>query len=283
MPNFIEKSTSPFFMLPLNTTHTPALHLPEAQGVGIFIINLDECTQRLSHTLSQLSCLNYPIHRISAERGPPHPDTSPFIDQKAHQRIQGKTMGPGTAGCSFSHIKAWNTFLSSSYAFALICEDDMTYGASFPQIVNTLTQENAPFWDVCSFQVNHQGAPLTLTKGPLYRQVIYLFPVTGAGCYLLTRIGAHKLLSKALPLTLPIDHYFTRGWEFPITFIGIEPRCVAQEASISSEIDKSGRQARPPRSFTRTLVRILYVGAKHVMHFMYNGWTYLRYQLNKRS
>lgn len=255
---------------------------PCVQGVGIFIINLDECVERLSHTLNQLDDLGYPIHRISAERGPQNPENSPFIDQKAHVRIQGKTMGSGTAGCSLSHIKAWQTFLSSPYEFALICEDDMTYGDVFPAILRHLIQEKNPFWQICSFQINHRGAPLTLKKNELYTQVIYLFPVTGAGCYLLTRSGAQKLISKALPLKLPVDHYFTRGWEFPLIFVGIEPRCVGQEATISSEIDKSGRQKRHKLSFTQIIVRGLYVGIKHLIHFAYNGWVYFCYRVQKR-
>jgi glycosyl transferase family 25 len=229
----------------------------------------------------QLSHLPYPIHRVAAEDGAKNPHIASFIDQKTHVRALGKTMGLGTAGCFLSHIKAWKEFLSSSYEWGLICEDDMRYSEPFPLILEHITQQKNPFWDICSFQSNHQGAPVNLNTYDFYRQVLYLFPVTGAGCYLITRLGAKKLLSKAFPLKIPVDHYFTRGWEFPLIFIGIEPRCVAQDPFISSEIDKGGRQAGCRLSLAQNMIRGLYVGATHLMFFVYNGVCYLYYQLQK--
>ncbi|MDR1332868.1 MAG: glycosyltransferase family 25 protein [Holosporales bacterium] len=57
--------------------------------------------------------------------------------------------------------------------------------------------------------------------------------VGNAGCYLINRKAAIKLLSKALPIMMPVDHYFVRSWEFGLRFVGVAPKLVSQDSSVS--------------------------------------------------
>ena len=87
--------------------------LPPHQGLSVYVINLDDNPQRWAYVFPQVKALDYPVYRISGVHGR---SLSPefiqkYVDDSAHKQFfQGKILGRGAIGCSFSHIKAWVTF-----------------------------------------------------------------------------------------------------------------------------------------------------------------------------
>ena len=261
-------------------------------GLGLFLINLDRSSKRLAQTWPWLQSLHFPLHRIQGVEGSAPLIMDPRLNSASwiHRIFFGKSMGAGTFGCSLSHIRAWQRLLRSSYAFGLICEDDIQIAPpmvalEFSGLLRRLTQDPHPFWDSCGLQLNHGGMPLTLERWTeaqrKVRLVTYLSPVTGAGCYLITRSGAKKLLSKAYPIHFPVDHYYTRGWEFPLIFCGIEPRPVIQNPVFGSEINQMGRNVAAPLSWREKGLRVIWVVAKSVCCFFYHLALYFRYKMGK--
>ena len=89
--------------------------------------------------------------------------------------------------------------------------------------------KNTELWDIVTLEISHTVFPLTIKHLPPHRLAVYLTAVTYTGAYLINRKAPKKLLQKALPIKMPVDHYFTRQWAFGIQLTGIEnPRLVHQ-------------------------------------------------------
>jgi len=222
--------------------------------------------------------LGYPVERISGIDGKllPAAELNRLVDFSSYKKFLGHTPQRGTIGCSLSHIKAWQTFLQSNYKYALIFEDDVSFDP--PRLAAAVTdlQTVTTDWDLNNFETSHSGMPLTLHKFADHTKlVLYLTEISHAGAYIITRPAAQKLLAKALPIKMPIDHYFTRGWELDLKFTGIEPRLVTQQYG-DSEIAKTSAQYSPAIDKQGTgILKALYKFQSYTIRFLYNLKTYI--------
>jgi len=196
-----------------------------------YLINLDRATERLHNVMRSLNELNFPVQRIQAVDGKELSDNyiSSITDEITYMKFFRMLPENGTIGCSLSHLKAWKEFLKSDNEFALICEDDISFNPS--ELIETIEElkKNKNIWDIVNFETLHDGYPQEIMKIAKNRQlVVYLTNITHAGCYLINRKTAYKLIEKFYPIKVPVDHYFTASWEFGIKLLGIEPRIVNQ-------------------------------------------------------
>jgi GR25 family glycosyltransferase involved in LPS biosynthesis len=137
---------------------------------------------------------------------------------------------PGTVGCSLSHKIAWELFLESADEFAVIFEDDIKFDPQELSETIAAVMEKKHLWDIVGFELNHRGFPLTTAVLSNNKKlVVHLTNVKHAGAYIINRRAARLLLQKFYPIKMPVDHYYTRAWEFGIRFCGVEPRPVMQE------------------------------------------------------
>lgn len=203
---------------------------PPSPKVVSYIINLDRSTDRLAFIAPQVQAVGYPVHRLSAVDGLTL-TTEKLTDVLAPHfyHYTGHYADLGTIGCSMSHIQAWQLLVASDADYALIFEDDVAFTPGMlRRVIDELLATNKT-WDLVNFQAAHRGFPLrfmTLSDG--HNVVHYLTKITNAGCYLLHRSAAIKLLRYAYPLQMPVDHYFMQGWKLGITVAGVEPRLVQQ-------------------------------------------------------
>lgn len=200
-------------------------------GLGIFIINLDRSPQRWQYVLPSIRQLGWSYSRVSAVDGSAlcQEDMQALVDLSSYTSFMGRPPEKGTVGCSLSHIKAWQKFLNSPFEYALIFEDDVSFDPSLLRKIVEEVLEVPEKWDLVNFENLHRSLNLplaSLAKG--HELVTFLTPVTHAGCYLINRTAARKLLAKALPIRLPVDHYFSREWEVGIKFTGVLPNVVDQ-------------------------------------------------------
>ncbi|ETZ07026.1 procollagen galactosyltransferase 1 [Holospora obtusa F1] len=220
--------------------------------IDTYIINLERAKERWDKIITQLS--PYPefrIKKIIGVDGKYENFSKIHLDSNQSIRYFGQALSSGTIGCYLSHVKAWKTFCCSGKNYAFILEDDASFN---PLLVlyllkklgifheNSLNDTQKSDWDICSLQLNHRGMPLpiqNLQNG--YELCTYLTSVTGAGAYVLSQHSAQRLLYKAFPIILPVDHYYTKSHRLDLKFVGIEPRTITQSAEFSF-IERIGRE-----------------------------------------
>lgn len=225
-----------YFML---SDSIPASNLPKEvinnykkDDIIVYLINLDRSVERYEYVLPSLQRLGYDLERFSAVDGRAIPDNelSEFVDFDGYYHFMKHMPEKGTVGCSLSHFKVWKKFLESDYKYALVFEDDVSFD---PEALRPIIDELKEYdhkWDIVNLESAHGGMPVTIQKlGRGYVKLsVYLTKVTHTGAYLIDREAARKLLLKAYPINMPVDHYFTRAWELDMKFTGVEPRLVYQ-------------------------------------------------------
>ncbi len=219
-----------YILFALVISYYPAAAHSPSPKVLSYIINLDRSADRLAFIAPQVQAVGYPVHRLSAVDGLTL-STKELTEVVAPHfyYYTGHYADLGTIGCSMSHIRAWQLLVESDADYALIFEDDVAFA---PDVLRRVIDElltTGKTWDLINFQAAHRGFPLRYMTLPDGHSVVhYLTKITNAGCYLLHRSAAIKLLQHAYPLQMPVDHYFMQGWKLGITVVGVEPRLVRQ-------------------------------------------------------
>lgn len=200
--------------------------------ITAYVLNLARAKERWEFILSQVKALGIPYEKITAIDGKKLSEKSKkdIVDEVSYSRFFKMMPEAGTIGCSLSHEKAWRHFLESDNEFALIFEDDVKFDPKELAEVIKSAIKNQSLWDILDFELNHYGYPQKIAKLALGKfLVFYMTNVKHAGAYLLNRSAAKKMLEKFYPIKMPLDHYFTRSWEFGLRFCGVEPRIVEQK------------------------------------------------------
>lgn len=219
------------------------VHEYSIEGDGslrVYFINLDKSTDRLANMQPQLDALGYSYTRISAVYGKEltkkyrNSVTNPY----KYKILMHNEIGAGTIGCYLSHINAWKEFLASSNSYALIFEDDVEFEPQKLRKLINLLLENGNEWDIVNIDVNRHGFAKPVKQlSRLFRLVKFRTRVANASCYLINRKSAIELIKRALPISMPVDHYIMRPWEFSIRIRGVTPQVVHQSFG-DSEIKK---------------------------------------------
>lgn len=242
-------------------------------SVGAYIINLDRSRDRYDEVKPLVSHLEVPLERVSAIEGQALSDTelNQSVDLGMYQTFFRQPPKKGTIGCSMSHIKAWQTFLHSPFEYAIIFEDDVRFDPKKLKAAMNQLIEHPSYWDINNFETHHRGLPITIkTLKDNQKLVSYLLPVTHTGAYMINRKAAMRLLEKALPIKMPVDHYFTRVWEFGLIFTGIEnPRLVYQKPGVS-EIENSTRVLRGDQKKNLSIKQTFYLIKTGIIRIVYN-------------
>ncbi|MDR0662311.1 MAG: glycosyltransferase family 25 protein [Holosporales bacterium] len=211
------------------------------QGIIVYVINLDRRPDRRVLILPLAEKIGFPLERVAAIDGNllTSEQVNQVIDAEAFSVFTGRPpTQKGEIGCALSHLHVWEAFLRSPYQYALILEDDARFDPEKIRQVIFKLLTVAQNWDIVNFDFCdvHFGMPLTLSQiDREYRHVIYIAKTLHAGAYLINRKAARALYAHALPIKMPVDLFFTRGWELGLTFTGVEPHLVHQ-ANIGSDL-----------------------------------------------
>lgn len=243
-------------------------------GVISYVINLDRSPERLQYVLPSIVTLGYPLERISAVDGKKLSETevNNSVNFAAYERYLNNYPRLGTIGCSLSHIHTWQQFLNSNFEYAVVFEDDVKFDPATLRPIIDLLIKNNKYWDISTFEVAHNGMPLTIKQlSDPYKLVVYLTEISHTGAYIINRNAAQKLLEKALPIKMPIDHYFTRTWEMGLKFTGVEPRLVHQQYgdSVINQTDVSGH-ATTYEVIVSGFYKSIFKLQSYVIRFLYN-------------
>lgn len=242
-------------------------------SVGAYIINLDRSQDRYQDVRPLVHDLEIPFERLPAVNGYAlsEAELKNLVDFKTYQLFFKEPPKNGTIGCTLSHIKAWEAFLKSNFEYAIIFEDDVVFEPTKLRSAIDELIKHSSYWDINNFEIHHRGLPITIKKLKDDQKLVnYLFPVTHTGAYMINRKAAIRLLEKALPIKMPVDHYFTRTWELGLIFTGVEnPRLVHQKEGFS-EIENSPRIAKSTGSATLKLKQKYYACKTSIIRMGYN-------------
>jgi hypothetical protein len=212
--------------------------LPEPRGplggTGAFIISTDQPSAQLLE--KDLPSLQIPLQRLTKIT-----DT----DISKQNSLTSVLHSPSKENPAYfkrfiHHIQAWRAFLASSYQWGLILEDDLHLSSvpdfsqlPFPfhpdlkkldqirakkelysadQKLKLLTQSQCA--DIFFLAAHRQPLFLKMIKNSPTPVGIILGGTPGSGAYLINRHAAEQLLQKAHLYLVPLEHYFSRFWEF---------------------------------------------------------------------
>ncbi len=249
------------------------------EGVGAYIINLDRSKERYASIKPHVDQLNLPTERIEAVDGSKlsEEEIKEKVDLEACRVFLGHTPKRGTIGCSFSHIKVWQTFLKSNYKYALVFEDDVSFEPNKLKVVMEDLFKNSDLWDVVNFEI-HSDPRMPVSIKTLvnnHQLYLYLSKSTHTGCYMINRKAAKHLLEKALPIKMPVDHYFTRSWELGVRYTGVENPMLVHQTFGDSDIKQTKILADENISTLVLLKSIMCTTQTSIIRFLYNLKEYL--------
>ncbi len=253
----------------------------------VFIINLDRSKERFEKIQPLVLQLGFPTKRISAIDGSKlqEQDSKEKVDEKQYLKLMGDFPKKGTIGCSLSHIKTWEKFLASDSQYAIVFEDDVSFDPEkLKKVVHELIQ-NKQLWDIVTFEIHRHGNPLTLKKLQNNQElVVYLTEITDAGAYIINRNAAKTLLEQALPINIPIDLYYGRGWEFGLKFTGIENSRLVYQTFGDSEIRNTKSIPHKKNTASKNITFRIHKGIFRIqtmiIRFFYNLKIYLQFKEN---
>ena len=190
-----------------------------------FVINLDRSADRLARVGSALDSLGLPWTRVPAVDGAamPEEERTAYLDEPAFQRQHGMPSVPGELGCYLSHVRAMQRFLEGTAQMALILEDDVRLLPSLPQVLQAL-QACAAHWDMVKVSGVHSGTPVRVRRlTDEHWLAVMLTRCTGASATLINRHAARRYVDQLLPMSLPYDHAYDKGWRFGLKVRMVTP------------------------------------------------------------
>lgn len=205
--------------------------------VRIYVVNLDRSPQRLEEITKQLSKFGLSFQRIAATDGKlATPAQKALLDEKNYQRKHGKTSLPGELGCYLSHVDAIREFLKSDDLFAVILEDDAMIENGFVHVLQHLAQHSGQ-WDMVKLSGVHSGTPVTVQRiNDDHRLSVMFSKCTCSSAYMINRHAAQAYSEKLLPMTLPYDHEFDKGWAYNIKVRAVTPFVVTHNLQAPTTI-----------------------------------------------
>jgi glycosyl transferase family 25 len=210
-------------------------------GLQTWVINLDRAPERLARISAQLQALGLPHTRLPAvDARALKPEQRAALDVAAYRRKHGMTPVLGELGCYLSHAEALRLFLATGAASALILEDDVLLQSSLPAVLEGLLA-NPGRWDMVKLSAVHSGTPVKVLKlSPGHDLAVMLSRCTGSSAYLVNRRAAQAYLREPgglLPMQLPYDHVFDKGWRFGLKVRLVTPTPCAHDSEIASTIE----------------------------------------------
>lgn len=200
------------------------------------VINLDRSVDRLAAVTGDLDGLGIPFTRVPAVDGRELVLPLPGVDAALYRRTHARDLRMAEVGCYISHLRALRTFLDGPHAHAMVLEDDALITPAAARVVEALTAAGAPDdWDVVKFEAHHPalGLPIRPVVDGVRLCALATRP-TGSAAYLIDRAGAEALLAHLLPMRVPYDHAFDRGWALGLRVRAVQPFPIVPRPTLST-------------------------------------------------
>lgn len=219
------------------------------ESVLTLVINLERSTERLHRIGTALELQGICWERLPAVDGRAldQATVTRSLDAERYSRQHGMTPLPGELGCYLSHVQAFKRLMDSPFEFGLILEDDVVPQPALAQVVRTLTGLPER-WDMVKLSAVHSGTPIgTTSLGGPHQLAVMLSRCTGSSAYLVNRRAAQAYLAGLLPMSLPYDHEFDKGWKYGLKVRRVVPEVALHDTGVASTISQT--TAAPSRKF----------------------------------
>jgi glycosyl transferase family 25 len=216
-----------------------------------WVINLDKDRERWQRIAAQcaehLAPAGLAWTRISAVSGRDlsEAERTRSLDVNGYRRRHGKEPVLGELGCYLSHLAVMRALLASPCRYALVLEDDALLTPALAPALQAL-RAHPGRWDMVKLSQVHRGTPRpVLTLAPGLQLAVMLSRCTGSSAYLVNRRAAEAYLQRLLPMQLPYDHVFDRGWDLGLKVrLAVPTPCIHDEACATT-ITAAGRRKFP--------------------------------------
>lgn len=246
-----------------------------------FVISLPEAKERKAHITKMMEERGLDFEFFEAVDGrafdvPNHP---------AHNTLKrrlyfGRDLKGGEMGVLLSHRGLYQKMLDEQIDIALILEDDVELYEEAPKVIDAL--ENGPRdFELVRFLGSAKVAKLQqYTK----RNVIEGYNLNrlcttpgGAHAYIITRAGAHKLLTKLQHNFLPIDTMMGHCWYTGLDAYIVQPGLSKQDANQPQYIgearfDKGKNDLKGWMGIIFPITRACFKFTEGVMKRVYYRW-----------
>lgn len=217
----------------------------------IFVLNLERATERRESVLRHLAELGLAAEILPAVEG---------------ARVSRASLGPGAepglsngeVGCYLSHVRFWQIVVERKLPHAIILEDDVICSASLMRVATEIAALDLP-WDAVRLSSLQpiRGIPLVTLSGGETLILPNKHP-SGTQGYMVSLMGARRLLAAISVPKGPIDDTLDRYWKHGLCVPVLSPSVVVEDASLASSIgarfgshDSDGIVRRVARHFSR--------------------------------
>jgi glycosyl transferase family 25 len=201
-----------------------------------YVINLDRSADRLAVIAQQLDALGLPWTRVTAVDGKRIRLPLPALDLARYLKCHGRYVLPSEIGCYLSHLRVMREFLDSPHAFAMVLEDDAEITPEVVELARSLIASDAPDdWDMVKFEAHRTNVAFPIRRlSGRHRLCALPYRPTGSAAYLVNRKAAQAYIDRLLPMVVPYDHAFDRGWALGLRVRSILPRPVRTVATATT-------------------------------------------------
>jgi glycosyl transferase family 25 len=119
--------------------------MPTHPQVQAYVINLEGAAKGWKHIQEIFAAAGMTFQRIEAVNGMTLKIERADFSECWYRSLHGRESNPSEVACYLSHLAALRLFLETTAEFALICEDDITFGVELLAIV-TAALSRPPFW-----------------------------------------------------------------------------------------------------------------------------------------
>jgi glycosyl transferase, family 25 len=225
------------------------------QPIPVCVINLDRRPDRLAFMARQLDAMGVVWTRVSAT------DAAAVDDAALAAEVDLETplirMGRGSQACAISNFRVFRALAASEAPAALVLQDDSELS---PELAGFLRRADwiPPDIGLVQFEKWSRRETSKLLGPPLGaapvpgREIRRLHSrIGGAGCYLITRDAARRMLAGKARLRFPIDHFLFNLNLSPLSrAVGVAMVCpaLARQAwgQLSSDISPGTRAQGKP-------------------------------------
>lgn len=215
--------------------------LPPPVRLLVLVINLDRSPDRLQRIGDRLDALGLAWERLPASDGQLlNMDDPDLLDRAEFGRRHGKHPMPGELGCYLSHVRAMRRVVEAGAEFGLILEDDALLDSRLPEVVRGLL-EHTSAWDIVKLTGVHHGHPRRIRAlDARHDLVVMLTKCTATSAYMINRKTAELMADPLLPMRIPFDHEFDRGWYWGVKVRYVRPYPVLHDQRVASTINDGG-------------------------------------------
>ncbi|WP_105169565.1 glycosyltransferase family 25 protein [Pseudoalteromonas sp. T1lg23B] len=219
----------------------------------IFLINLDQSTERLEKSNARLAKQNITCERISGVYGKTLSDIDliknyqPLLNRKLFYRPLSK----GEVGCYMSHRKAWRTIVERKLPYAIILEDDFQITGNLHEMFAAISKIEVP-WQLLklsAYQNRTRAIAFSYPVDKTFKLVIHKKAMTGCCAQAVSYEGAKKLLAATERFARPVDTDLQHVWETKVPVYSLMPYCFEQDLDFDSDIDAIAAQDSPKKRF----------------------------------